>query len=64
MNQDVYWDYVLNPETRLIERLIYNEEDHEEMAHYFEVFMGEDIAGRKEFIHENISTVVLEDVLD
>lgn len=64
LNQDVYWDYVLNPETRLIERLIYNEEDHEEMAHYFEVFMGEDIAGRKEFIHENISTVALEDVLD
>lgn len=64
LNQDVYWDYVLNPETRLIERLIYNEEDHEEMAHYFEVFMGEDIEGRKEFIHENISTVSLEDVLD
>lgn len=63
LNQDVYWDYVMNPETRLIEHLVYNEEQHEEMEHYFEVFMGEDTQGRKDFTEKHISNVSLEEIL-
>lgn len=63
LNQDVYWDYVMNPETRLIEHLIYDEKQHEEMEHYFEVFMGEDTQGRKDFTEKNISNVSLEEIL-
>lgn len=54
----------MNPETRYIEHLIYSKEEHELMSQYFDVFMGENIEGRKEFIRENISSVNLEEVLD
>lgn len=64
LNQDIYWDYVMNPETRYIEHLTYNAEDHEKMANYFEMFMGEDVTDRKEFIYENIVSVNLEEILD
>ena len=53
----------MNPETRLIEHLIYDEKQHEEMEHYFEVFMGEDTQGRKDFTEKNISNVSLEEIL-
>lgn len=64
LNQNTYWDYVMNPETRYIERVIYDESKKEEVEKYFEVFMGEDTADRKKFINENIVNVNLEEILD
>lgn len=64
LNQDIYWDYVLNPETRYIENLIYDEKDQEKMEEYFEMFMGEDTTKRKEYIRENITNINFEEVLD
>ncbi|WP_310876923.1 toprim domain-containing protein [Priestia megaterium] len=55
LNGDTYWNYVMNPETRKIKKLIYKSEFDEQLDHYFNILMGEDIEGRKNYIKENIT---------
>lgn len=54
LNKDVYWDYVMNPETRILKQLIYKEEYEQEMNHCFDILMGDNIEERKKYVKENI----------
>lgn len=55
------WNTTMNPETR---RLIQITPDNvEEMLKYFEMFMGDDLEGRKEYIADNLSEYI-EEALD
>ena len=51
----------MNPETRRLIQI--TPDDAEEMMKYFEMFMGDDLEGRKEYIADNLSEYI-EEALD
>lgn len=54
LDKDVYWDYVMNPETRILKQLIYDEQHENQINYYFNTLMGEDIDERKKYVKQNI----------
>lgn len=48
---EMMWETSMNPETRRLIRV--NSEDAETMSKYFELFLGNDIGPRKQYIEEN-----------
>ena len=54
LDKEVYWDYVMNPKTRILKQLIYNEQYENQISYYFNTLMGEDIDERKKYVKENI----------
>ena len=48
MNPDQLWETTMNPQTRVLKRVII--EDAEEASRMFDVLMGEDVPPRKKFI--------------
>lgn len=54
LNRDTYWNYVMNPETRRIKQLYYDENQLDQIEYYFNTLMGEDIDERKKYVRENI----------
>ncbi|UGO50728.1 DNA topoisomerase [Bacillus phage vB_BanS_Sophrita] len=58
---EMMWDTTMNPETR---RLIeVTPDDVEEVVSTFNLFLGDDLAGRKEYVEENLHEYI-ENVLD
>lgn len=55
------WNTTMNPETRRLIQI--TPDDAEEMMKYFEMFMGDDLEGRKEYIADNLSEYI-EEALD
>lgn len=45
------WDTTINPETRRLIRV--TPESFKKMNHYFELFLGNDLSGRKQYIEDN-----------
>jgi DNA gyrase subunit B len=54
LDKEVYWDYVMNPETRILKQLIYDEQYENQINYYFNTLMGEDIDERKKYVKQNI----------
>lgn len=52
------WNTTMNPETRRLIQI--TPDDVEEMMKYFEMFMGDDLEGRKEYIADNLSEYIEE----
>lgn len=55
------WNTTMNPETRKLIQI--TPDTAEEMFKYFELFMGDDLDGRKEYISENLEDYI-EEALD
>lgn len=55
------WNTTMNPETRRLIQI--TPDDTEEMLKHFEMFMGDDLEGRKEYISENLEDYI-EEALD
>lgn len=55
------WNTTMNPETRQLIQI--TPDDTEEMLKHFEMFMGDDLDGRKEYIAENLEDYI-EEALD
>ncbi|MGL5765335.1 MAG: DNA topoisomerase [Sarcina sp.] len=64
MNKDEFWEYVLCDEARerTFIQVEYTEDKEELINHYFEILMGKDIDGRKEFIKKYITNINLDEV--
>lgn len=62
-NKEEFWEYVLSPKARetTFTKVKY-EGNENEIEHKFNTLMGDDIAGRKEFIKNNIVNIDLEDI--
>ncbi len=57
LDKDVYWEYVMEQDNRILKQLIYDEAYHEEMDFYFDTLMGDNIVERKKFVKENITNL-------
>ena len=55
------WETTMNPETRKLIKITPDSAD--EMIKYFEMFMGDDLDGRKQYIGENLHEYI-EEALD
>lgn len=58
---EMMWDTTMNPKTRNLIQV--TSDSAEEMFKYFEMFMGDDLEGRKEYIAENLHEYI-EEALD
>lgn len=52
MTAEVMAETTMNPDTRVIEKIVIN--DEKDMAYYFEKWMGSDVSLRREHIEENL----------
>ncbi|KKT48948.1 MAG: gyrase subunit B protein [Parcubacteria group bacterium GW2011_GWF2_44_17] len=55
MNPDQLWDTTLNPENRILKRVMI--EDAEEADNIFDILMGSEVAPRKKFIQTHAKDV-------
>lgn len=53
---EMMWETTMNPETRRLIKV--TPESEEEMLKYFEMFLGDDLANRKEYIEENLNEYI------
>jgi len=53
MNPDQLWETTMNPETRTLMKVDYQEEYKDDISKVFEDLMGQDVDRRREFIIEN-----------
>lgn len=53
MNPEQLWNTTMNPETRNLQRIVFNEENREISLQVFEDLMGSDVEPRKKFLQEN-----------
>lgn len=53
MNPDQLWETTMNPETRTLMKVEYNEEYKDDILKVFEDLMGQDVDRRRDFIIEN-----------
>lgn len=53
MNPEQLWETTMNPETRRLQRIVFNEENLEESLKVFDDLMGKNVEPRKAFLHEN-----------
>lgn len=58
---EMMWETTMNPETRKLIKI--NPDIAEEMIKYFEMFMGDDLDGRKQYISDNLHEYI-EEALD
>ena len=57
MNPEQLWETTMNPETRILKRVIINEESESEVDLTFNILMGDKVEPRREFIEENAKFV-------
>lgn len=55
---EMMWDTTMNPETRKLIKIC--PEDAEAMKNSFDLFLGDNLAGRKEFIEDNLHKYIAE----
>ncbi|SHF39382.1 DNA gyrase subunit B [Seinonella peptonophila] len=53
---EMMWETTMNPETRKLVQIV--KEDVERTQHYFELFLGDDLQGRKQYIEENLHAYI------
>ena len=53
MKPEQLWDTTMNPETRRLQRIVFNEENSEESLRVFDELMGKNVSPRKAFLQEN-----------
>lgn len=56
-NPDMMWNTTMNPETRRLVRIQMNE-DEEDIENCFDVLLGKNLGGRKEYIENNLHAYV------
>jgi DNA gyrase subunit B len=49
---EMMWETTMNPETRKLIQIVKEDVDHTQQ--YFEMFLGDDLQGRKQYIEENL----------
>ena len=57
MNPEQLWETTMNPETRILKRVMINEETESEVDLTFNILMGDKVEPRREFIEENAKFV-------
>ena len=57
MNPEQLWETTMNPETRILKRVVINEETESEVDLTFNILMGDKVEPRREFIEENAKFV-------
>ena len=57
MDPEQLWETTMNPETRILKRVIINEETESEVDLTFNILMGDKVEPRREFIEENAKFV-------
>jgi DNA gyrase subunit B len=63
LNVDVFWNNVMNPENRILKRVVYEDLTNEEdVEFYFNTLMGEDISERKDYVKEFITNTNIEEI--
>lgn len=62
LDKDIFWNFVMNPENRILKQLSFDDVNLEELEHYMGVLIGEDITGRKQYVRENIVDANLEEI--
>ncbi len=56
LNKEVFWNHVMNPENRILKRVIYEDfKNEDEIQFYFDTLIGEDIINRKDYVKEFIT---------
>lgn len=53
---EMMWETTMNPESRKLIQIV--KEDVEKTQHYFELFLGDDLQGRKQYIEENLHAYI------
>ena len=53
MNADQLWETTMDPDSRVLHRVVYDEELKIELDETFNVLMGDQVAPRREFIEDN-----------
>ena len=57
MDADQLWETTMNPETRVLKKVVMDEDDSSEIDSTFSVLMGDKVEPRREFIEENAKFV-------
>lgn len=57
MNAEQLWDTTMNPDHRILNRVVIDEENKEELDETFSTLMGDKVAPRREFIEDNAKYV-------
>ena len=57
MNPEQLWETTMNPETRILKKVVINEETESEVDLTFNILMGDKVEPRREFIEENAKFV-------
>lgn len=55
LDKEVFWEYVLNKENRIVKQIICTDINNEQLQILFNTLMGEDIISRKKYVKENIT---------
>jgi len=55
LDKEVFWEYVLNKENRVVKQIICTDINNEQLQILFNTLMGEDIISRKKYVKENIT---------
>ena len=55
LDKEVFWEYVLNKENRVVKQIICTDISNKQLQILFNTLMGEDIIGRKKYVKENIT---------
>ena len=55
LNKDTYWEFVMNPEKRILKQLIHTDDHVDDIEYYFNTLAGEDIVERKKYVKKYIT---------
>jgi len=63
LNKIVFWERVMNPEERILKRVMYEGfESEEQVKYYFDTLIGEDIESRKKYVKEFITNTNINEI--